>query len=88
MIAQDVVKVYPEAVVKDQDGWLRVNYSALISPVIDGVRELYQKLIGVDKRVQALEAEVARLKVENQKLNQLEERLKALESARSPAGEK
>ncbi len=88
LIAQDVVKVYPEAVVKDQDGWLRVNYSALISPVIDGVRELYQKLIGVDKRVQALEAEVARLKEQNQKLNQLEERLKALESARSPAGEK
>jgi hypothetical protein len=92
LIAQDVQKVFPEAVKEDSQGWLRMNYQALISPIIDGMREMYQKVLGVDKRTKVLETEVAALKAENAQMKsdnkKLEERLNQIEQAlsRQPAG--
>ena len=40
VIAQDVEKVFPEAVSKDSKGFLSVAYSALIAPVIEAIREM------------------------------------------------
>lgn len=45
--AQDVQKVFPEAVKKDSKGFLSVGYSTLIAPLIEAVKEL-------DKRVNEL----------------------------------
>ena len=87
LIAQDVQKVFPEAVTVDSQGWLRMNYQALISPIIDGMRELYTKVLGIDARTKALESQVATLKAEN---DQMKDRLSKIEQAltRLPASDK
>ena len=40
VIAQDVQKVFPEAVHADEQGILSVNYYMLIAPIIEGMKEL------------------------------------------------
>jgi hypothetical protein len=84
LIAQDVQKVFPEAVKEDSQGWLRMNYQALISPIIDGMREMYHKIMNVDAKTDALQARVSDLEAKNKAL---EERLSRLEKAldREPA---
>lgn len=62
VIAQEVEKQFPEAVVTGQDGYKAVNYSSLVAPLINAVKELYAKLTGYDERLQALEKENAELK--------------------------
>jgi len=43
LIAQDVAKVYPQ-VVNGQEGQMSVNYAALVSPLIEAVKDLNGKL--------------------------------------------
>lgn len=52
--AQDVEKVFPEAVSKGPEGYMAVNYSGLIAPLIEAVKEL--KTLSDNER-----AEIARL---------------------------
>ncbi len=61
LIAQDVEKFYPELVETDDFGMKSVNYSHLISPVIQAIKELFQ----ID---QNLKREVASLKEVNDKI--------------------
>ena len=49
VIAQDVEKVFPQLVSTDEQGRKQVDYSGLIAPLIEAVKEL-------DDRVQTLEA--------------------------------
>ena len=46
LIAQDVEKVIPDAVVTDHDGFKAVKYANLISPVIEAIKELFAKWQG------------------------------------------
>lgn len=68
VIAQEVEKVFPEVVDTDKQGFKSVNYPALVAPVISAIKELYNKLVGVDARVAELERENALLKAQNQEL--------------------
>jgi hypothetical protein len=45
VIAQEVQKVYPEAVLVDEDGMLSVNYSSLVAPLIEAVKEQQEDLV-------------------------------------------
>ncbi|MCM2351211.1 MAG: tail fiber domain-containing protein [Bacteriovoracaceae bacterium] len=80
LIAQDVEKVFPEAVKKSEDGLLSVGYQNLVAPIIEALRELNQKIISKDDKYQR---EIASLKEENKKLKKqnesFEKRLEALE---------
>jgi hypothetical protein len=71
LIAQDVQKVYPEAVKTNQNGFLSVSYSNLIAPVIESIKEIYNnhivKLWDDQKRQ---DRAIASIKEENKKLNQ------------------
>ncbi|MFV8249095.1 tail fiber domain-containing protein [Bdellovibrio bacteriovorus] len=70
VIAQDVERVFPEAVDKDEKGFRAVAYTKLIGPMIEAFKELYASLSGVKAEVQAQKREIASLKQENQELRE------------------
>jgi hypothetical protein len=82
VIAQEVQKVFPEVVKKGSDGILSVAYDKLVAPLIESVKSLHARLVGVDARVERLEAENADLKA---RLERLE---KAMGSERAPTSVK
>jgi len=53
-IAQDMEKIYPELVATDKEGMKSVNYSHLISPVVNAIKALYSRLTGQESLVQEL----------------------------------
>jgi hypothetical protein len=69
-IAQKVQKIFPELVITDGEGYLAVNYAALVSPLVEAVKELNAKITTLEqenaqqqaqidelmKRIEALEA--------------------------------
>lgn len=58
-IAQEVEKIYPEIVRTDEKtGYKSVMYDKLVAPLVESVKELYQKYLSQDQ-------EIARLKQEN-----------------------
>ncbi|WP_374000654.1 tail fiber domain-containing protein [Bdellovibrio bacteriovorus] len=70
VIAQDVEKVFPEAVDKDEKGFRAVAYTKLIGPMIEAFKELYKSISGVKAELQAQKREIASLKQENQELRE------------------
>jgi Tfp pilus assembly protein PilV len=90
LIAQDVKEAYPELVSEDSEGYLSVNYSQLVAPLIEAVRSLFARILGLESRTAALEAELASSRQENAQLNQkldaLSQRLERLEQqSRAPS---
>jgi hypothetical protein len=55
-IAQDVEKVFPEVIREDNNGFLKVNYISLSAIYANAIKELLQKVLGIDSRVERLEA--------------------------------
>ncbi len=68
LIAQDVKKIIPEIVTKDDEGYYRIDYSKLTVVLINAVKELNEKLDVQNKKVEQLEQENQELK---DKLNKL-----------------
>jgi hypothetical protein len=76
VIAQEVEKVYPQAVSLDKkSGFRNVAYSMLIAPIIEAVKELYNKFLGHEKQLREIAStqvqitsEMQALKAENAKL--------------------
>lgn len=97
IIAQEALKSFPEIVFEDEDdGYLRVNYSALSPLLIQGFKEQQEQIEknrklfvmmqrGIERRVANLEKEVSDLRRENRELRgmieDLYQRLERLESA-------
>ena len=77
VIAQDLQKIFPDAVSKGKDGFLRIRMEDMFYAVINAIKEL-------DTRITALEKENSELKQVIQKMQQdntkQEARLKALEA--------
>lgn len=72
IIAQDVEKVMPEAVVTNPNtGMKSVKYNGLFAPLIESVKELYAEITGQKKEINELK----------KKNKELEERLARLERA-------
>lgn len=82
LLAQEVEKVYPEAVKSDRKSGIKsIMYTQLIAPLIEAVKDL-------SKRIETLAEEVQSVRSQNQdydfemvtsKLTQLEERIRMLE---------
>ena len=51
VIAQDVEKVFPQLVETTESGLKRVDYSGLIAPIIESIKELDQRLRAVEARL-------------------------------------
>ena len=95
VIAQDIQKVFPTAVIENADGYLSVDYAVLVAPLIGATKELaqnqqmYQLMKnGIDqkqdRKIASLENENKELKVEleetKRKYQELEARLKKIET--------
>jgi hypothetical protein len=77
VIAQDVKKVFPEAVAQNKDGILSVAYTMLIAPLVEGVKELYNRVLGIEAKQSVQSRKIASLEVDNKtkdiKIKKLEE---------------
>jgi len=83
VVAQEVEKVFPQAVRTGENGFKRVAYDKLVLPLIEAVKELHQLVIGALQRMDTIEAKqseadakIAALAKENAALKS---RLEALE---------
>lgn len=56
VIAQEVEAVFPELVVDDPRGFKTVYYPGLIAPLIEAVKELDDRLMRIEERLDALES--------------------------------
>lgn len=54
VIAQQLEQVYPDAVSRGQDGYLRVNYEKLVPLLIGAVKELADRYVALENRIQRL----------------------------------
>jgi uncharacterized protein YlxW (UPF0749 family) len=79
VIAQELERVYPEAVFTDSTGYKSVAYDMLIAPLIEAVKELNARDATLNAKIDALMAENAALKARQA---EFERRLEALEAAR------
>ncbi|HOW37108.1 MAG TPA: tail fiber domain-containing protein [Candidatus Pacearchaeota archaeon] len=57
LIAQDVEKVYPEAVATDANGIKSIDYSKLVAVLIEAVKEQQAQIDALEKEVAELKAE-------------------------------
>lgn len=65
VIAQDVEAVMPDAIGENDEGYKTVEYSQIIAPLIEAVKQLKTANDNLDTRVRALEADNDNLRAEN-----------------------
>jgi len=70
VIAQDLMKVFPDAVSKDEKGYLQIRWEDMFYAFVNAVKELADRDAAKDAKIKALEA----------KNNELEERITRLEA--------
>ena len=85
VIAQQLQKVFPNAVIKGDDGYLKIRQEDIFYAMVNSIKELFAKIqdltakiTGLDKRITELEKENAQLKKQNE---EFEKRLSKLEKA-------
>ncbi len=61
MIAQEVEKVFPELVQTDTEGYKSVSYGKLVAPIIEAIKDLFNKYIDQQSQIDALEARIQAL---------------------------
>jgi hypothetical protein len=84
VIAQEVKKVFPEAVYQNsKTGYYSVNYEGLIPPLIESTKELYGLCEMSQKQLEHYDREIASLKeqlaVKDRQIDDLTRRMEALE---------
>ena len=62
VIAQEVEKEFPEVVSQDSDGMKTVNYSALVAPLIEAVKEQQKQIDTQAEQIKLLQEEINSLK--------------------------
>jgi hypothetical protein len=74
LVAQEVEKLFPEAVSKGADGFLAVSYNTLLAPVIESIKDLQRQLGSSSETSNRV---IASLLVQNEKLMKENEAIKA-----------
>ena len=68
VIAQQLQKVFPSAVSKGEDGYLRIRWDEMFYACINAIKTLNQRISSLVKRTLTLENEVNKLEKENSQL--------------------
>ncbi len=76
-MAQDLQKIFPNAVTTGEDGFLRIRMEDMFYAVVNAIKELDAKVTQLITQVQNNQKELQALKKENQ---DLKKRLEALEA--------
>lgn len=83
VIAQQLQKIFPNSVFKDDDGYLKIRTEEIFYAMVNSIKELFiqvqdiaAKVTGLDKRITELEAQNKLLKKQNE---EFEKRLTKLE---------
>ena len=76
VMAQDLQKVFPDAVTKGKDGFLRIRWEDMFYALVNAVKELDTKFTALNDRIKQLEEQNKQLKKQNK---ELEERISKLE---------
>jgi hypothetical protein len=94
-IAQEVEKVLPEVVNKGEDSYRSLEYGKIVSVVVAAVKELYSKVLGIDRELASVKAEKADktevdakvqkleydIDAKDKRIKELEQRLENIEKA-------
>jgi hypothetical protein len=81
-IAQQVEQIFPEVVKTDKNGFKSMIYSNLVAPLVEAVKTLYSRVVGVEREIASVKAEMeAQLKAKDQKIEELEQRLERIEKS-------
>ena len=87
VIAQQLQKVFPSAVSKDEDGYLRIRWDEMFYACINAIKTLNQRVASLVKRTLTLENEITKLEKENSKLKaeveNISSRVKKLKAQKS-----
>ncbi len=79
-IAQDLQKVLPEVVREDEEGYLAVNYMAVVPLLVEGIKEHQELTAAQNEVISAQNQELEAAKVANEALNtQVQEQQAVLE---------
>ena len=78
VIAQDVEKVFPTAVITGDDGYKKVDYAVLVAPLIQAVKEIHALLINQERKIASIGETKADREETNNRILQLEKENKAL----------
>ncbi len=68
VIAQELQKVFPTAVFKDDDGYLKIRWDEMFYAVINSIKELNSKVANLTKRALTLENKIQKLEKKNAEL--------------------
>jgi DNA repair exonuclease SbcCD ATPase subunit len=86
LIAQEVQAVYPQAVSRGPEGYLSVDYSKLLAPLIEVTKQQQQRIEAQQRRLQQQEQRIEQLEAYKQRtqdrFQRLEARLERLERHR------
>lgn len=68
VIAQDLRKIFPNSVGKDENGYLTINWEEMFYASINAIKELDRKIVALVKRTTTVESQIAQLEAENETL--------------------
>lgn len=68
VVAQEIEKVIPEAISKDQNGYLQVTNDAVIWSMVNAIKELYKKVLATFDRISIMENKINQLQLQNEEL--------------------
>ena len=90
VMAQDLQKVFPQAVTKNSEGWLQIRWDDMFYAAINAIKELNAKVCAIakdvtalkataDEHTQALEAQAKTIERQQAEIKALAERVEKLE---------
>ncbi len=70
VIAQEVEKVFPEAVKRDSKGYRSVAYAKLVAPIIEAIKDLFGMVSENSEEIDTLNKKVDQLEQENREMKE------------------